>query len=179
MKKIFYLPHFTLLIFIIGLFIPTNAFAKCNVAFKFGEDIKKIEKKFDSPIFSSEDLSIIEVPVEEVCPREKLGYSVVEFYFLFNELAAYKIVVDHYEDTPEDEKLLLFEYVKKNYGEITDNKRPKHWRGFKSWDQKNEIIAYKKMDFQGSLDEVLYVSNKKYHELFTIYESGESVGKND
>ena len=113
MKKIFYLPHFTLLIFIIGLFIPTNAFAKCNVAFKFGEDIKKIEKKFDSPIFSSEDLSIIEVPVEEVCPREKLGYSVVEFYFLFNELAAYKIVVDHYEDTPEDEKLLLFEYVKK------------------------------------------------------------------
>ena len=69
--------------------------------------------------------------------------------------------------------------MKKNYGEITDNKRPKHWRGFKSWDQKNEIIAYKKMDFQGSLDEVLYVSNKKYHELFTIYESGESVGKND
>ena len=27
---------------------------------------------------------MIEIPIEEVCPSEKLGYSTVEFYFLFN-----------------------------------------------------------------------------------------------
>ena len=35
------------------------------------------------------------------------------------------------------------------------------------------------MDFDGILDEVLYVSNKKYHELFTVYESGETENKNE
>ena len=57
--------------------------------------------------------------------------------------------------------------------------KKKYWRGFKSWDKKNEIIVYKKMDFDGILDEVLYVSNKKYHELFTVYESGETENKNE
>jgi len=178
-KRIFDLIYFSLIVFLIAFFMPTNAFAKCNVGFNIGENIKQVEKKFGLPIPLSESLSIIEIPTEEVCPREKLGYSVVEYYFLNDELAAYKIVFDHYDDTPEDEKLLLFEYVKKNYGTITDNKRPKYWRGFKSWDKKNEIIVYKKMDFDGILDEVLYVSNKKYHELFTVYESGETENKNE
>ena len=179
MKRIFDLTYFSLIVFLITFFVPANAFAKCDVGFKIGENVKQVEEKFDSPILLSEALSMIEIPVEEVCPSEKLGYSVVEFYFLNDELAAYKIVFDHYDDTPEDEKLLLFEYVKKNYGTITDNKRPKYWRGFKSWDKKNEIIVYKKMDFDGILDEVLYVSNKKYHELFTVYESGETENKNE
>ena len=70
---------------------------------------------------------------------------------------------------------------KKNYGDITDNPRPKFWRGFKFWDKKNEIAVYKKMDFHGILDEVLYISNKKYNETFTMYESGEGEpeDKND
>ena len=40
-------------------------------------------------------------------------------------------------------------------------------------DKKNEIAVYKKMDFHGILDEVLYISNEKYNETFTMYESGE------
>ena len=179
MKKIFDLTYSSLIVFLIAFFVPTNAFAKCDVGFKIGENVKQVQKKYGSPIFFSEELSMIEIPIEEVCPSEKLGYSTVEFYFLFDELAAYKIMVDNYDDTSESDKLLLYEYVKKNYGVITDNKRPKYWRGFKSWDKKNEIIVYKKMDFQGMLDEVLYISNKKYHDLFTVYESGESVSKND
>jgi hypothetical protein len=161
--------------------MPTNAFAQCNVGFNIGENVKQVEKKFGLPIPLSQSLSMIEVSTEEVCPREKLGYSVVEFYFLNDELAAYKIVFDHYDDTPEDEKLLLFEYVKKNYGDITDSAKPEIWRGFKFWDKKNEIAIYKKMDFHGILDEVLYISNEKYNETFSVYESGEGepVEKND
>ena len=179
MKRIFDLIYSSLIVFLIAFFVPANAFAKCNIGFNFGENVKQVEKKFDLPIPLSQSLSMIEIPVEEVCPREKLGYAVVELYFLNDELASYKIVVDNHDDTFESDKLLLYEYVKKNYGTITDNKRPKYWRGFKSWDKKNEIIVYKKMDFDGILDEVLYVSNKKYHELFTVYESGETENKNE
>ena len=37
------------------------------------------------------------------------------------------------------------------------------------------------MDFHGILDEVLYISNEKYNETFTMYESGEGEpeDKND
>ena len=47
--------------------------------------------------------------------------------------------------------------------------------------KKNEIAIYKKMDFHGILDEVLYISNEKYNETFSVYESGEGepVEKND
>ena len=82
MKKIFDIISFSLIVFLIAFFIPTNAFAKCNVGFNIGENIKQVEKKFGLPIPLSESLSIIEIPTEEVCPREKLGYSVVEYYFL-------------------------------------------------------------------------------------------------
>ena len=181
MKKIFDLINFSLIVCLIVFFIPTNAFAKCKIGFKLGENIKRVEEKFGTSMLLAEKLSMIEAPVEEVCPREKLGYSVVEFYFVNDELAAYKIVVDHYDDTPEDEKLLLFEYVKKHYGDITDSAKPEFWRGFKFWDKKNEIAIYKKMDFHGILDEVLYISNEKYNETFSVYESGEGEleDKND
>ena len=181
MKKIFDLINLSLIVFLVVFFIPTSAFAKCNIGFKLGENIKQVEEKFGTSIFLAEKFSMIVAPIEDVCPREKLGYSVVEFYFLNDELAAYKIVVDHYDDTPEDEKLLLFEYVKKNYGDITDSAKPEFWRGFKFWDKKNEIAIYKKMDFHGILDEVLYISNEKYNETFSVYESGEGEleDKND
>ena len=93
--------------------MPTNAFAKCNVGFNIGENVKQVEKKFGLPIPLSQSLSMIEIPIEEICPREKLEYTVVEFYFLNDELAAYKIVVDNHDDTFESDKLLLYEYVKK------------------------------------------------------------------
>tara|TARA_B100001750_G_scaffold88518_1_gene69842 strand:- start:934 stop:1479 length:546 start_codon:yes stop_codon:yes gene_type:complete len=181
MKKIFDLINLSLIVFLAVFFIPTSAFAKCNIGFKLGENIKQVEEKFGHSIFLAEKFSMIVAPIEDVCPREKLGYSVVEFYFLNDELAAYKIVVDHYDDTPEDEKLLLFEYVKKHYGDITDSAKPEFWRGFKFWDKKNEIAIYKKMDFHGILDEVLYISNEKYNETFSVYESGEGEleDKND
>ena len=181
MKKIFDLINLSLIVFLVVFFIPTSAFAKCKIGFNLGENIKQVEEKFGPSMFLAEKFSMIEAPIEDVCPREKLGYSVVEFYFLNDELAAYKIVVDHYDDTPEDEKLLLFEYVEKNYGDITDSAKPEFWRGFKFWDKKNEIAIYKKMDFHGILDEVLYISNEKYNETFSVYESGEGepVEKND
>ncbi len=175
MKNIFKLINITLFVSLLAIFVPTNSFAQCNVGFKIGENVKEVEKKFGSPVIISEGLSIMEIPVEEVCPRENLGYSVVEYYFLYDELAAYKIVVDNYDDNSESDKLLLYKYVKKNYGDIIDKKEPpKYWRGFKSWDKQNQIIVYSKMDFAGILNEALYISNNKYHEAFTVYESGES-----
>ncbi len=144
------------------VFISSNTLAKCNFGFILGDDIKKVEKDFGTAFSLSEISSIIEVPVEEICPNENLGFSFIEYHFLNNELAAFQIIVENDADNTESEKLLLYNYVKKNYGAITD-KRAEYWRGFKSWNKNGEVIVYKKMNFLRILEEELYISNNKYN----------------
>lgn len=144
------------------VFACSNASAKCNFGFNLGSDIKQVEEIYGPAFPYSEINLVIEAPIEEVCPNENLGDSFVEFRFINNELAAFSIIVENGFDNAESEKLLLYNYVKSNYGTISDS-RPLYWRGFKSWNKNGEVIVYKKMPFQKILEEELYISNKKYN----------------
>ena len=148
--------------FLAVVFVCSNASAKCNFGFILGHDIKQVEEIYGPAFPYSEINFVIEVPVEEVCPNEKLGDSFVEFRFINNELAAFSIIVENGTDNAESEKLLLYNYVKSNYGTISDS-RPLYWRGFKSWNKNGEVVVYKKMLFQKILEEELFISNDKYN----------------
>ena len=55
MKKIFDLINFSLIVCLIVFFIPTNAFAKCKIGFKLGENIKRVEEKFGTSMLLAEN----------------------------------------------------------------------------------------------------------------------------
>jgi len=91
--------------------------------------------------------------------------------FVEGQLVSFSIVVSNGQDNTESKKMLLYNYVEKNYGKFNSNKNPADWTGFKVWRENDDIIIYKKMyALKNILEEKLFITNKQSKSLIGTLE---------
>ena len=149
-----------ILFLLITFLYMESAFAKCDSGIRLGTAYSKAEEKFGAGIHYSDNLSVISISTEDVCPGENLGDTSLEITFLNGSAASFVFMVNNGQENAESKKMKLFNYVERNYGKITSNTNPNNWIGFTTFNEGTDgVVVYKKMYFQKTiLEEELYIS---------------------
>ena len=136
-----------------------------------GDDISKVEEKYGAANEISDKESIVSTMIDNICPGNNLGSSIFEMQFVEGQLVSFSIIVSNGQDNAESKKMLLYNYVEKNYGKFNSNKNPADWTGFKVWRENDDIIIYKKMyALKNILEEKLFITNKQSKSLMGTLE---------
>ena len=136
--------------------------AKCNFGLMLGDDISKVEEKYGPADEISDKESIVSALIDDICPGNNLGSSIFEMQFVEGQLVSFSIIVSNGQDNAESKKMLLYNYVEKNYGKFNSSKNPADWTGFKVWRKNDDIIVYKKMyALKKIIEEELFITNKQ------------------
>ena len=161
-----------LIISVLATFFQFNSVsAECIFGPMLGDDISKVEEKYGPADEISEKESIISTMIDDICPGDNLGNSILEMQFVEGQLVSFSIVVSNGQDNAESKKMLLYNYVEKNYGKFNSSKNPEDWTGFKVWRESDDIIVYKKMyALKNILEEELFITNKQSKALIGILE---------
>ena len=139
-----------------------NVSAACIFGSMLGDDISKVEEKYGAANEISDKESIVSTMIDNICPGNNLGSSIFEMQFVEGQLVSFSIIVSNGQDNAESKKMLLYNYVEKNYGKFNSNKNPADWTGFKVWRENDDIIIYKKMyALKNILEEKLFITNKQ------------------
>ena len=154
-------------IIIVSLFFLTNASAECTFEVNFGDSIKKVyNKKFGNirPVPGKLGSHRAVGIAEKICPDENLGNSNIEFTLFKEKLYMITIRVLNYSNKNlESNKGLLFNYVKKNYGEFKGSNNMKLYDGFSQWKKENiDIVYIKELEANGRIREELAMFDKQY-----------------
>ena len=161
-----------LIVSVLATFFQFNSVsAECIFGPMLGDDISKVEEKYGPADEISDKESIISTMIDDICPGDNLGNSIFEMQFVEGQLVSFSIVVSNGQDNAESKKMLLYNYVEKNYGKFNSSKNPEDWTGFKVWRESDDIIIYKKMYYlQNILEEELFITNKKSKALIGTLE---------
>ena len=139
-----------------------NVSAACIFGSMLGDDISKVEEKYGAANEISDKESVVSTMIDNICPGNNLGSSIFEMQFVEGQLVSFSIIVSNGQDNAESKKMLLYNYVEKNYGKFNSNKNPADWTGFKVWRENDDIIIYKKMyALKNILEEKLFITNKQ------------------
>ena len=148
-----------------------NVSAACIFGSMLGDDISKVEEKYGAANEISDKESIVSTMIDNICPGNNLGSSIFEMQFVEGQLVSFSIIVSNGQDNAESKKMLLYNYVEKNYGKFNSNKNPADWTGFKVWRENDDIIIYKKMyALKNILEEKLFITNKQSKSLIGTLE---------
>ena len=161
-----------LIVSVLATFFQFNSVsAECIFGPMLGDDISKVEEKFGPADEISEKESIISTMIDDICPGDNLGNSILEMQFVEGQLVSFSIVVSNGQDNAESKKMLLYNYVEKNYGKFNSSNNPEDWTGFNVWREIDDIIVYKKMyALKNILEEELFITNKQSKALIGILE---------
>ena len=161
-----------LIISVLATFFHFNSVsAECNFGLMLGDDISKVEEKYGPADEISDKESIVSTMIDNMCPGNNLGSSIFEMQFVEGQLVSFSIIVSNGQDNAESKKMLLYNYVEKNYGKFNSNKNPADWTGFKVWRENDDIIIYKKMyALKNILEEKLFITNKQSKSLIGTLE---------
>jgi|TARA_B110000238_G_C15953792_1_gene364362 hypothetical protein len=164
-NKMHIIKHITVII--ISLFFLTSVKAECSFKLKFGDSIKEVAKKnygnirpIPGKIGSLKAIGI----AEKICPDENLGNANIEFTLFKERLYMVTIRVLNYSNKNlESNKGLLFNYVKKNYGEFKGSNNMKLYDGFNHWKKEDiDIVYIKEVEANGKIREELAIFDRKY-----------------
>ena len=145
--------------------------AECIFGPMLGDDISKVEEKYGPADEISDKESIVSTLIDDICPGNNLGNSIFEMQFVEGQLVSFSIIVSNGQDNAESKKMLLYNYVEKNYGKFNSSKNPADWTGFKVWRKNDDIIVYKKMyALKKILEEELFITNKQSKSLIGTLE---------
>ena len=145
--------------------------AECIFGPMLGDDISKVEEKYGPADEISDKESIVSTLIDDICPGNNFGNSIFEMQFVGGQLVSFSIIVSNGQDNAESKKMLLYNYVEKNYGKFNSSKNPADWTGFKVWRENDDIIVYKKMYYLKTvLEEELFITNKQYKGLIGTLE---------
>jgi len=148
-----------------------NVSAACIFGSMLGDDISKVEEKYGAANEISDKESVVSTMIDNICPGNNLGSSIFEMQFVEGQLVSFSIIVSNGQDNAESKKMLLYNYVEKNYGKFNSNKNPADWTGFKVWRENDDIIIYKKMyALKNILEEKLFITNKQSKSLIGTLE---------
>jgi len=161
-----------LIISVLATFFQFNSVsAECIFGSMLGDDISKVEEKYGAANEISDKESIVSTMIDNICPGNNLGSSIFEMQFVEGQLVSFSIIVSNGQDNAESKKMLLYNYVEKNYGKFNSNKNPADWTGFKVWRENDDIIIYKKMyALKNILEEKLFITNKQSKSLIGTLE---------
>ena len=156
-----------LIISVLATFFQFNSVsAECIFGPRLGDDISKVEEKYGPADEISDKESIVSTLIDDICPGNNLGNSIFEMQFVEGQLVSFSIIVINGQDNAESKKMLLYNYVEKNYGKFNSSKNPADWTGFKVWRKSDDIIIYKKMyALKNILEEKLFITNKQSKSL--------------
>ena len=148
-----------------------NVSAACIFGSMLGDDISKVEEKYGAANEISDKESVVSTMIDNICPGNNLGSSIFEMQFVEGQLVSFSIIVSNGQDNAESKKMLLYNYVEKNYGKFNSSKNPADWTGFKVWRKNDDIIVYKKMyALKKILEEELFITNKQSKSLIGTLE---------
>ena len=148
-----------------------NVSAACIFGSMLGDDISKVEEKYGAANEISDKESIVSTMIDNICPGNNLGSSIFEMQFVEGQLVSFSIIVINGQNNAESKKMLLYNYVEKNYGKFNSSKNPADWTGFKVWRENDDIIVYKKMYYlKNILEEKLFITNKQSKSLIGTLE---------
>ena len=161
-----------LIISVLATFFHFNSVsAECIFGPMLGDDISKVEEKYGAANEISDKESIVSTMIDNICPGNNLGSSIFEMQFVEGQLVSFSIIVSNGQDNAESKKMLLYNYVEKNYGKFNSSKNPADWTGFKVWRENDDIIVYKKMyALKNILEEKLFITNKQSKSLIGTLE---------
>ena len=161
-----------LIISVLATFFQFNSVsAECIFGPMLGDDISKVEEKYGAANEISDKESIVSTMIDNICPGNNLGSSIFEMQFVEGQLVSFSIIVINGQDNAESKKMLLYNYVEKNYGKFNSSKNPADWTGFKVWRENDDIIIYKKMyALKNILEEKLFITNKQSKSLIGTLE---------
>ena len=161
-----------LFISVLATFFHFNSVsAECIFGPMLGDDISKVEEKYGAANEISDKESIVSTMIDNICPGNNLGSSIFEMQFVEGQLVSFSIIVSNGQDNAESKKMLLYNYVEKNYGKFNSSKNPADWTGFKVWRENDDIIIYKKMyALKNILEEKLFITNKQSKSLIGTLE---------
>ena len=162
MKKI-------ILILAISL-ISISANAACKFDLDFGDDASKVLDKYGPPMPGMfEEISIIPVAADDVCPNQNLKDIAIEYRFLNEKLAAINLIVLNDEKNSASEKLALMNYTKRVYWDFDTGQNPKAYVGFEVFEKSNYYVVYQKMVEDKMINEQLYISTDEYDKLLGAF----------
>jgi len=159
---------------ILSIFCFSSAIAKCDFGINLGDQYpEEFEKNF-GPIISEESLHYTYLEANDVCKSTAYKDIVVEFTFLFGELASIKMIAMNDEKNTPTNKLILMKYAKSNYGKFDTGFNADNYNDFNVWEKNNYFVVYKRMINEKKIwEEEIYISNDKYDELLVVAKSSE------
>ena len=159
MKKI-------ILILIISLF-TFSAKAACKFDLDFGDDASKVFDKYGPTMVTMlEEISIIPVPADDVCPNQNLEDIAIEYRFFKEKLAAINLIALNDEKNSVSEKLTLMNYAKGVYGKFDTGQNPKAYVGYEVFEKNKFYVVYQRMVGEDKIiDEQIYISTDEFDAL--------------
>ena len=147
---------------IISAFFLSGANAECNFGVNLGSNIEEVSKRknfYFSPIIQQKNAVNLMAYAKEVCPSQKLGRSSIIFTFLEKKL--YQITI---QNNYKIEQGVLFNYVKKNYGDFKGSDNMEAYDGFNNWKKNDiDIVYIRELQPNGNIREELSIFNRKYY----------------
>tara|TARA_B100001250_G_scaffold80695_1_gene66370 strand:- start:1664 stop:2143 length:480 start_codon:yes stop_codon:yes gene_type:complete len=143
--------------------------AKCNFGINLGDKYPdEFEKNF-GPIIGKESLHYTYFEANDICKSNAYNDIIVEFTFLFGELASIKMIAMNDEKNTPTNKLILMKYAKSNYGKFDTGLSADNYNDFNVWERNNYFVVYKRMINEKKIwEEEIYISNDKYDEQLIV-----------